>query len=583
VGRDEGPVPNDVEASGVHQGSTIDKVKKQIIANVDSRQTRVAIVEDGRLAEVMYEKEENVVGNIYLCRVQDVVAGLDAAFVDCGIEKNVFLHVSDAVVNGSGGRKGRNRGLPPISKVIHAGDEFLVQVTKGPLESKGARATRNISLPGRYLVLMTDSNGKVGVSKKIDDEGERARLRKIAGKVCPSGFGIIVRTRAQGAGRKELDSDIQFLGKLWKSIQGKVKQAQAPALIHQDLSLVFEVVRDVLSAEVDEFIIDDKVTYDQVLNLLDNVAPDLRGCVQLYRSAEPIFAHYDIEEQIDKALRSKVWLPHGGFINIDQTEALTSIDVNTGKFTGTGSLEETVLRTNLDATEEIARQLRLRDIGGIIVIDFIDMDKSRHRKRVSAALREAFAEDRMHTRIMHITRLGLVEMTRKRTEENLSQKLQTNCPCCRGSGKILAADTVAMRVIQQLRSLVANDNISGALVIADPIVSLAIVGPHGNSATELEEELGIEMFVRASEEIHPEHFEIKPSDPDQLRQEYQRYRVGDVIQITPEQVLPPPQAGLVANVNGYIIEVPEVSPQHEKPLEIRLVSVHNSYGRGTPR
>ncbi len=559
-------------------------MKKQIIANIDRWQVRVAILEDSRLAEVMYEREESVVGNIYLCRVQDVVVGLDAAFVDCGIEKNVFLHVSDAIVNGPAAGRGRDssRALPSISKVVKPGDEFLVQVTKGPLDTKGARATRSISLPGRYLVLMTDSQGKVGVSKKIGDEAAREGLRKLAAKVCPPDFGIIVRTQAEGAGRNELESDVRFLMKLWRSIESKTRQARAPALIHQDLSLVFEVVRDVLSADVDEFVIDDKVTYDQVLNLLDNVAPDLRGGVQLYQSKEPIFTHYGIEQEIDKALRSKVWLSHGGFINIDPTEALTSIDVNTGKFTGTGSLEETVLRTNLEATEEIARQLRLRDIGGIIVIDFIDMDKARHRRQVNAALRLAFAEDRMRTRIMHITRLGLVEMTRKRTGENLAQKLQTACPCCGGSGKILGADTMAIRVIQQLRSMIIGEDIRGALVIADPMVSLAIVGPHGTVATELEEELGIKLFVRASEEIHPERYEIKPDDPDRLRQEYRRYDVGDIIQISSEQVLPVPQAGLVANVHGYIVEVPEVAPDREGPSKIRLTKVDNSYGRGTP-
>lgn len=555
----------------------MDEVKKQIIANVDQRQTRVAIVEDGRLAEVMYEREESVVGNIYLCRVEDVVAGLDAAFVDCGIAKNVFLHVSDALVNESN----RSRRLPPISKVVKAGEEFLVQVTKGPLDTKGARATRSISLPGRYIVLMADGHGKVGVSKKIEDDAERQRLRKLAAKVCPPDLGIIVRTQAEGAGRKELESDVQFLLKLWRSIQSNTTQTQAPAVVHEDLSLVFEVVRDVLSAEVDEFVLDDKVTYDQVLNLLDNVAPHLRDCVQLYRDLEPIFTHYGIEQEIDKALRSKVWLPHGGYINIEQTEALTTIDVNTGKFTGTGSLEETVLRTNLEAADELARQLRLRDIGGIIVIDFIDMDKRRHRREVSMALREAFAEDRMRTRILHITRLGLVEMTRKRTEENLSQKLQTACPCCGGSGHILAADTVAMRAIQQLRSMTAAGQVGAAVVIADPLVSLTIVGPHGTGATELEEELGMKLFVRASEEIHPEQFELRPGDPQKLAQEYRRYAVGEIIQISSEQILSVPQAGLIASVYGYIVEVPEASPNREGPLKVRLTKVDNSYARGT--
>lgn len=558
-------------------------MKKQIIVNVDRRQTRVAIVEDGRLAELMYEREENVVGNIYLARVENVVAGLDAAFVDCGIERNVFLHVSDAIVDGANAGKRRNRGqdLPSISKILKQGDEFLVQVTKGPLNTKGARATRNISLPGRYLVLMADAQAKVGVSRKIEDEAERQRLRKLADKVCPPDFGIIVRTQAEGAGRQELENDVRFLLKLWHSIEERARQAQPPVVIHEDLSLVFEVVRDVLSADVDEFTIDDKVTYDQVLNLLDNVVPHLREGVQLYRDREPIFTHYGIEQEIDKALRSKVWLPHGGFINIEQTEALTTIDVNTGKFTGTGSLEETVLRTNLDAAEEIARQLRLRDVGGIIVIDFIDMDKSGHRKQVSAALRQAFASDRMRTRIMHITRLGLVEMTRKRTGENLAQKLQSTCPCCAGQGKILSSDTVTMRIIQQLRSMVLTNSVGGALVIADPMVCLAILGAHGTDVLKLEGELGIQLFVRASDEVHPEHFEITAEQPEKLHRDWQRYNVGDIIQISSDQVLPESQAGLLANVYGYIVEVPDASASREGSLKVRLTKAENSYARAT--
>ncbi len=533
------------------------------------------MLEDGRLAEVLYEQEEEerVVGNIYLGRVADVVPGLDAAFVDCGIEKNVFLHVSDAVEPESQNRFGRT---PPISSVLSPGQQILVQVTKGPLASKGARATRHLSLPGRYLVLMPNSSTKVGVSKKITDDGEQKRLRKMAARLRPEGFGIIVRTQAEGADYKELEDDVKFLTRLWRSIQNKAQQSTAPALVHEDLSLVFEVVRDTFSGEIDEFIINDKVTYDRVLNLLDSVAPELRSRVKLYKSHEPIFDHYGVEQEISKALRRKVWLPHGGYITIDPTEALTAIDVNTGKFTGTGSLEETVLRTNVEAAEEIARQLRLRGIGGIIVIDFIDMDKAKHRKQVSNALREAFADDRMRTRIQHITRLGLVEMTRKRTESNLSQKLQTSCPCCGGSGKILAPETVAMQIIRQLR--ISNIKEGAALVVADPMVCLALVGPHGTEAETLQEQLSFELFIRATRDIHPEEFEITPT----TRQQVRHYQVGDHLTINNDDVLAVPHAGLLAIVDGYLVEVPEASAQTQMPLRIRLTKADNSYGRATP-
>ena len=556
-------------------------MKKRIVVNVDRSQTRVALLEDDRLAELLYEgeEEERVVGNVYLGRVSDVVPGLDAAFVDCGIEKNVFLHVSDALEaelpNDRAGR--RSRRYPAISNLLKSGQEIVVRVTKGPLASKGARATRQISLPGRFLVLMPQAGGKVGVSKKIGDEAERTRLRKLASRVRPEEFGIIVRTQAEGADRNDLEGDVKFLARLWRSIENKAHSANAPALLHEDLSLVFEVVRDVLAPDVDEFIVDDKVTYDRVLNLVDSVSPELRNRVKLYKKGQPIFDRFGIEQEISKALRRKVWLPHGGSITIDTTEALTAVDVNTGKFTGTGSLEETVVRTNLEAAEEIARQLRLRSIGGIIVIDFIDMSSSKHRKQVNAALREAFAGDRMRTRIMHITRLGLVEMTRKRTGQNLAQKLQGTCPCCNGSGKIMSAESVAMQAVRHLR--VADIKQDAVLVVADPMVCLALVGPHGTSIEALEQEIGRQVFVRATSEIHPEEFNIVPKNLQDLRRELQLHKVGDTVTITADDVLSVPYVGLLATVNGYIIEVPEASAKMATPLRVKLTKVGSSYGR----
>ncbi len=557
-------------------------MENKIIVNVDRRQTRVAILEDGRLAELAHERESDVVGNIYLGRVESVVAALDAAFVDCGIEKNVFLHVSDALVEEPTRAQMRHKmeSLPPIKSVVKKGEEFLVQVTKAPLEAKGARATRRISLPGRYLVLMADGRGKVGVSKKIEDDKERERLRRLAEKLKPEGFGIIVRTNAEGAGRAELEADIKFLMRLWRSIQGRARQVKAPALVHEDLSLVFEVVRDVFSSQTTEFVIDDKVTYDKVLNIVDHVARRLRNRIKLYKGPEPIFDHYEITPQIERALRPKVWLPHGGWINIEQTEALTAIDVNTGKFTGSGSLEETVLRTNLEACDEIARQLRLRRIGGIIVIDFIDMDKQRHRTQVTTALRKAFANDRMRTRIMHITPLGLVEMTRKRTGQSLAQQLQTECPYCNGHGRVLAPETVAFRVIADLRARVSEAEEPAYAVVAAPSTTLALIGPHGEEAAALEEELGVQLFIRANEHFHPERYEITADNVRALRRRLVTYRVGSKLTIQPEQVLRVPQAGLVACVGGYIVEVPDASPDSEQPTRVRLTRVDRSYGVG---
>jgi len=495
----------------------------------------------------------------------------------------VFLHVSDAVPEEPSRRDMRRKmsAFPPIGQVVQQGQEFLLQVVKGPLGDKGARGTRRISLPGRYLVLMTDTSEKVGVSKKIEDDEERKRLRALGREICPEEFGIIVRTRAQGATRQELEDDVRFLTRLWQTIQGRTQQAKAPALIHEDLSLVLEVLRDVFSADVDEFTIDDKVTYDKVLNLLHNIAPQLRDRVKLYRQEEPIFTHYDVESQIERALQPKVWLPHGGWLNIEQTEALTTIDVNTGKFTGR-SLEETVLRTNLDAAEEVANQLKLRDIGGIIVIDFIDMDKPGHRKQVTAALRKAFEHDRMKTRIMHITRLGLVEMTRKRTSESLSQTLQTTCPCCSGHGRILSAETVAATIEREIRRLARASDERIFHVMAAPEVVIEFIGPFGEYVDDLEEDLDCEVYARVDGRMSPEHYEIIPLENRRSLRRIRRRSSGHQLEIQPEDVVRVPEMGLVGCVDGLIIYVPEVSPDAENPVQVRLTKVMNSYARATP-
>lgn len=552
-----------------------------IYANVDRLQTRVAIMQGGKLLELKYEGDEDVVGNIYLCKVTDVVPGLDACFVDCGIERNAFLHVSDAMPEEPPRGAKHSGNLPRIQDVVKPKDTFLVQVTKGPLETKGARATRHISLPGRYLVLTTQGD-KVGVSKKIENDAERKRLRDMAAKLRPEGFGLIVRTRAEDARQEDFEHDIRFLTKVWRSIETKARQTKAPALIHADVSLVFEVVRDILTDEADSFWIDDKVVYDQVLNLLDTTAPQLRGKVKLYREPEPIFTHFGVDAEIDRALQSKIMLPHGGHLNLEGTTALTTIDVNTGKFTGASSLEKTVLLTNLDACAEIARQLRLRDIGGIIVIDFIDMDKPQHRKQVMAALRDAFAADRMRTRIMHITKLGLVEMTRKRTGVSLTERLLTACPCCGGSGKIHSAETVAMRARNEIRQLVLQHPGRAVHVVMDPQCTLAFIGQHGSEVEALEKELGVPVYARATREIHPEAYEVELGDPGEYQRVFLPFEGEQVVEVEPWQVVRGSHGGLLALVEGTILEVPELPSTLEKAVQIRLTKIEDSYLRGSP-
>ncbi|MCE5240679.1 Rne/Rng family ribonuclease [bacterium] len=559
-------------------------METDIIVNVATPRTRVAIMQDGELAELLLESEDRVVGNIYLARVENVVPGLDAAFVDCGMDKNAFLHVSDAMETEPSRAQMRRKmeSFPPIKEVVKNGDQFLVQVTKGPVDAKGARATRRLALPSRNLVLMADGRGKVGVSKKIEDDQERARLRELAVKTKPEGFGMIVRTRAEGADRKDFEADVKFLMRLWRSIQARARQEKAPALIYEDLSLVFEVLRDVFDPNVRNFVVDDKITYDKVLNLLNTLAPELRPRVKLYREEEPIFAHYKVEQEIERALHRKVWLPKGGYIAIDPTEALTAIDVNTGKFTSPKRLEDTVLRTNLEAATAIARQLRLRDIGGIIVIDFIDMDNPRHRRQVTAALKAALEEDRMRTRIMHITRLGLVEMTRKRTGQSLNRQMLIPCPCCEGTGRIHSPETVATRLAEALRQAALQHPGQALLVKANPDVVLLHVGSQGTIATQTEQRLGHNVYFRGVPDMHPETFEVTPDTDRNLKKVHLTLRKGQKIALESDDVVARPEEGLVALRDGYLIEVPGIPADAALPLQVRLTDVQRSHAVAEP-
>ncbi len=559
-------------------------MKTDIIVDVNPRETRVAIVEDGQLAEYKIEREEMVVGNVYMGRVENVVSGLDAAFVDVGIDRNVFIHVSDAVTEEPTRHQMRHkmRSFPPIGEVLKKGQEIMVQVTKGPIDLKGGRATRRISLPSRYLVLMEDGKDKVGVSKKIGDEKERRRLRDLAEKVKPDGFSVIVRTRAEGADAADFEHDIKFLMKMWRSIEGKRKQTKAPALIYEDSSLVYGVFRDVFDSDVNSFVVNDKTAYDRLLNLCTNLAPKLRRRVELYRGEEPIAVHYGVHKEIERALRPKVWLPHGGSIVIEQTEALTTIDVNSGKFVGAKSLQDTVLRTNLEAAQEISRQLRLRDIGGIIVIDFIDMDKADHRRKVTDALRSGVADDRMKTRILHITRLGLIEMTRKRTSQSLHRQLQVACPCCDGTGRILSVETMASRIYEELRAAKPRSEGEALLIWADPAVVMALIGPHGEYIDDLEEAARTHLYIRTTDNIHPERYEIVPGSERKYLKQYLPYTEGQVVTVQPDEVISLPAMGMVAAIKGYVIEVPEASAKSNQPMKVRFTKVGRSYGRCTP-
>ncbi|MDX1467975.1 MAG: Rne/Rng family ribonuclease [Acidimicrobiia bacterium] len=410
-----------------------ESTRKQMLVSVNGAQTQIVILEGPVLVEhyVTRQDEGSVAGNIYLAVTRNVLPGMEAAFLDFGASKNGVLYASDVAASG----KANGRSQKRIEQVLSEGDEVLVQVTKDAMGAKGARLTGMPSLPGRYLVLVPDSDS-VGISRRLPD-ADRSRLRDVINKVRPGGFGVIVRTAALHASAEELAADISRLEKEWKRIQDEAAKGGAPGLIHEEPELLIKVIREHFTADFRKLLIDDREAYDKVVEYLQATAPDLVSKVHLYEDPITLFDRYHVEDQLKKALDRKVFLPSGGHLVIDRTEALTVIDVNTGKFVGSNKLEDTVLQNNLEAAEEIGRQLRLRDIGGIIVIDFIDMESQANQQKVLRRLKETLAKDKTRTQVFDVSHLGLVEMTRKNVSAGLLEQFSVKCEHCSGRGVII--------------------------------------------------------------------------------------------------------------------------------------------------
>ena len=449
---------------------------KRIVVNAGVTETRVAVQEGNLLTDLYLERhhQRSIVGSVYKGVVTNVLPGMQAAFVDIGLTKDAFLYGGDYTANLgdyarlmlAGGEEDGDadvdveeaeprRDAPPIEEVLRKGQDVLVQVSKESLGTKGARITSFISLPGRYLVYMPQAR-HIGVSRRIRDEHERDRLRATLRSLGPPPGGFIVRTNAEGKGEAEFAADVGFLGRLWTQIQSRVEQAAAPAALHEEMDLTFRVVRDLLSPDVDEFVVDSPEVYEKCLGYVGALVPALAERVKLHDGRTPIFEAFGIEKEIEKALRRRVWLKSGGYIVIDHTEALVSIDVNTGKYVGKRDFEQTVLKINLEAVGEIVRQIRLRDLGGIIIIDFIDMESTEHRDQVYKALKRALAEDKARTNVLEISELGLVEMTRKRVRQDLRALLTTSCPVCKGAGVTKADATLAAEIFRVVQTKAAD-------------------------------------------------------------------------------------------------------------------------------
>jgi len=506
-------------------------VGKRIVVNVGVTETRLAVQDSNQLTELYVERarRRSIVGNIYKGVVTNVLPGMQAAFVEIGLSKDAFLYGGDYTANlgeeddhGGPGEEDDARDVDlgegevetrvtpahaPIEEMLRKGQEILVQVSKESLGSKGARVTSFISIPGRYIVYMPQSR-HIGVSRRIHDEAERERLRGIVKAVRPPTGGFIVRTVAEGKGEEELVADIQFLSRLWTQVQNRFETVKAPALLHEEMDLTFRVVRDLFSPEVEEFLVDSEEGYQKVLQYANTLVPQLASRVKRYEGKPPIFEATGIEKEIDKALRRRVWLKSGGYIVIDHTEALVAIDVNTGKYVGKRDFEETVLKINLEAAAEAVRQIRLRDLGGIIILDFIDMERAEHREQVSRALTKALADDKARTNVLEISELGIVEMTRKRARQDLHSVFYASCPTCKGSGHVKSDATLAAEIFRTIQAQAADAAGEEVLVHAHPDVAHRLEGEEREGLERLRALIGRKISVQGVPSHHREEYHV---------------------------------------------------------------------------
>ncbi|MEE9343040.1 MAG: ribonuclease G [Gammaproteobacteria bacterium] len=460
----------------------------ELLVNVTPRETRVAMVENGVLQEVIIERarRRGLVGNIYKGVVSRVLPGMQAAFIDIGLERAAFLHASDIAVANTEDAQATEEELN-ISQLLHDGQKLLVQVIKDPLGTKGARLTARITIPSRYLVFMPDMNN-IGVSQRIEDDEERERLRNIIVEAEEdSPHGVIIRTATEGVGEEAILSDYFFLNRLWSSVRQRAGTVKAGEAVHEDLPLVLRVIRDIADLEVDKMRIDSKETFERVEKFVKQFTPELKGKLEYYPGERPIFDIYGTEDEIQKSLERRVQLKSGGYLIIDQTEAMTTIDVNTGSYVGHRNLEETIYKTNLEAAQGIVRQLRLRNLGGIIIIDFIDMQVEEHKRQVLRALEKSMARDHAKCQISEISSLGLVQMTRKRTRESLEHVLCEPCPLCSGRASIKTAETVCYEIFREIMREARQFDTGQLLVLAAQEVVDMLLDEESTSLAELED------------------------------------------------------------------------------------------------
>ncbi|MBV9737418.1 MAG: Rne/Rng family ribonuclease [Candidatus Eremiobacteraeota bacterium] len=564
----------------------------EILISSDPWENRVAILEDGKLSEIYVEREERVIGSIYKGKVQNVLPGMGASFVDIGLGRNAFLYVDDinkTPLNIGDVEITQGRSGFTISEKVNRGDDVLVQIVKEPRGLKGARVSTNISLPGRYLILMP--TGKYsGVSRKIESAEERNRLKAIMKRIRPEGMATVVRTAAAGASEAELIADLGVMIRMWHGILESYKRAPSPSLLHKDMNLVFKAARDFITADVDRVLIDDDEEYRKVREFLQLLGPQYLDRVEHYNSGRSLFKDYKVDEELHKLMRPKINLPSGASIVIESTEALTVIDVNSGKFTGGKNLEDTIVKTNVEAAAEIARQVRLRDIGGIIVCDFIDMNSESSRNKVIATLEEGLRKDRTRATIQSFSNLGLLEFTRKRIGRDLGSQLRGSCPTCAGLGSVLSSQSVAIDTFRQIREQYggkangdgSTSKVSHPIVVdAFPTVAAQLEYWYGEECKQLTEEIQTSIHPRVDALLHPERTKIHAL-PNAAALPAGKLRVGDEHEVDVLNMRLPNATSAVTVIDGRLVEVENGASYAGQTIRARIIDVADDSALAEP-
>jgi len=542
-----------------------------MLASSDKNETRVAILESKQVIQLYFDRKKNksLVGNIYLGRIENVLSSLDAAFVSIGEEKNAFLYINEVTYDIE--LEERQEILRKIQHILKPNQTILVQVTKDPMKGKGARLTTYISIPGRYLVLAPFNEG-IGISKKIEG-ADREELKIAAEEIKPQGFGLIVRTAAKGVPKSKLKKELKQLLKLWGYIRKKTAVINEPALIHREYPIVIRLLRDIFSEDFDAIYVDKKNTKKEIIKYLKNMGINFNNII-LHHGGGDLFEDFNVNEVIDGALERKVWLKSGGFIVIDYGEALTSIDVNTGKFISARNSAQTILKTNLEAAEVITSQLRLRDIGGIIVIDFIDMSSEDDRQAVFSRFKQLLEKDKTKTEILSFSKLGLLEMTRKNVSDGIVGTLCKTCPCCSGTGYIKSEETVRLEVERKIKKLAKDNPAKAFLIRLNPTIASLVIGKGGKNLGTLEKLTRKYIAVRSEESLPAGSFIVEAAGTiNEIREASKPFKVGDILDLEVEEPYSHNKNDALSRVEGYFVQIVDGRKHIGSRVKVEIVSI----------